>query len=208
MQKIWMPCFAAAILVLNPAIAGENSFETNSSGIIDKLMAAPTTGMQPIYKTRGLSQPKQQEGYKIRGLRLVKKSDGTRDYKPIEINKSDRDRASKVNLEIRFDVNSARLRPKSIPLLDELAKALRDPRLVANSYFINGHTDSDGSDEHNLKLSLERADSVRQYLVQNYNIDDGRLTVMGYGEGLPLNANRSRAEKQINRRVEILSLIQ
>ena len=45
MQKIWMSCFAAAILVLNPAIAGENSFETNSSGIIDKLMAAPTTGM-------------------------------------------------------------------------------------------------------------------------------------------------------------------
>ena len=149
MQKIWMSCFALAILVLNPAIAGENSFETNSSGIIDKLMAAPTTGMQSIYKTRGLSQPKKQEDYKIRGLRIVKKSDGTRDYKPIEINKSDRDRASKVNLEIQFDVNSARLRPRSIPLLDELAEALIDPRLKANSYFINGHTDSDGSDEYN-----------------------------------------------------------
>ena len=208
MQKRWMSSFALAILVVSPAIALGNSFETNSSGIIDKLMAAPATGMQPIYKTRGLSQPKQQEDYKIRGLRIVKKSDGTREYKPIEINKSDRDRASKVNLEIRFDVNSARLRPKSIPLLDELAKALKDPRLLTNSYFINGHTDSDGSDEHNLKLSLERADSVRQYLVQNHNIDDGRLRVMGYGEGLPLNANRTRAEKQINRRVEILSLIQ
>ena len=79
MQKLWMSCFALAILVLNPAIAGENSFETNSSGIIDKLMAAPTTGMQPIYKTRGLSQPKQQEGYNIRGLRLEKRSDGTRE---------------------------------------------------------------------------------------------------------------------------------
>ncbi|MEC9206742.1 MAG: OmpA family protein, partial [Pseudomonadota bacterium] len=174
MQKLWMSSFALAILVLSPAIAVGNSFETNSSGIIDKLMAAPATEMQPIYKTRGLSQPKQQEDYKIRGLRLEKRSDGTREYKPIEINKSDRDRASKVNLEIRFDVNSARLRPKSIPLLDELAKALKDPRLLTNSYFINGHTDSDGSDEHNLKLSLERADSVRQYLVQNHNIDDGR----------------------------------
>ena len=140
-------------------------------------------------------------------MRLVKKSNGTREYKPIEINKSDRDRASKVNLEIQFDVNSARLRPRSIPLLDELAEALIDPRLKANSYFINGHTDSDGSDEYNLKLSLERADSVRQYLVQNHNIDDGRLKVMGYGEGLPLNANRSRSDKQINRRVEILSVI-
>ena len=208
MQKLWISSFALAILVLSPAIAVGNSFETNSSGIIDKLMAAPATEMQPIYKTRGLSQPKQQENYKIRGLRLEKRSDGIREYEPIEINKSDRDRASKVNLEIQFDVNSARLRPKSIPLLDELAKALKDPRLLTNSYFINGHTDSDGSDEHNLKLSLERADSVRQYLVQNHNIDDGRLRVMGYGEGLPLNANRTRAEKQINRRVEILSLIQ
>ena len=208
MQKLWISSFALAILVLSPAIAVGNSFETNSSGIIDKLMAAPATEMQPIYKTWGLSQPKQQEDYKIRGLRLEKRSDGTREYKPIEINKSDRDRASKVNLEIRFDVNSARLRPKSIPLLDELAKALKDPRLLTNSYFINGHTDSDGSDEYNLKLSLERADSVRQYLVQNHNIDDGRLRVMGYGEGLPLNANRTRAEKQINRRVEILSLMQ
>ena len=208
MQKLWISSFALAILVLSPTIALGNSFETNSSGIIDKLMAAPATEMQPIYKTRGLSQPKQQEDYKIRGLRIVKKSDGTREYKPIEINKSDRDRASKVNLEIQFDVNSARLRPKSIPLLDELAKALKDPRLLTNSYFINGHTDSDGSDEHNLKLSLERAVSVRQYLVQNHNIDDGRLRVMGYGEGLPLNANRTREEKQINRRVEILRLIQ
>lgn len=208
MQKLWMSSFALAILVVSPAIALGNSFETNSSGIIDKLMAAPATEMQPIYKTRGLSQPKQQKDYKIRGLRLEKRSDGTREYKPIEINKSDRDRASKVNLEIRFDVNSARLRPKSIPLLDELAKALKDPRLLTNSYFINGHTDSDGSDDHNLKLSLERADSVRQYLVQNHNIDGGRLRVMGYGEGLPLNANRTRAEKQINRRVEILSRIQ
>ena len=100
MQKLWMSCFVAAILVLNPAIAGENSFENNSSGIIDNLLAAPTTEMQPIYKTRGLSQPKQQEDYKIRGLRLEKKWDGTQEYKLIEINKSDRDRASKVNLEI------------------------------------------------------------------------------------------------------------
>ena len=72
MQKLWISSFALAILVLSPTIALGNSFETNSSGIIDKLMAAPATEMQPIYKTRGLSQPKQQEDYKIRGLRIVK----------------------------------------------------------------------------------------------------------------------------------------
>jgi OOP family OmpA-OmpF porin len=123
------------------------------------------------------------------------------------VNKFDRDPASKVNLEIRFDVNSAQLRPNSIPLLDELTNALRDKRLRVNFYFINGHTDSDGSDEYNLRLSLDRAISVRQYLVHNHKIEDHRLKVMGYGEGIPLVANQSRSDKQINRRVEILSVI-
>jgi len=67
---------------------------------------------------------------------------------------------------------------------------------------IEGHADERGSDEYNLKLSKERAASVRQFLVDG-GIPANRLTSEGYGESRPIATNSTEAGRQENRRVEI-----
>jgi len=66
---------------------------------------------------------------------------------------------------------------------------------------IKGHTDSVGSDEYNLGLSDRRANSVRQYLV-NQGIDPSRLSSKGYGEAEPIAPNNTDEGRAKNRRIE------
>ncbi len=66
---------------------------------------------------------------------------------------------------------------------------------------IAGHTDSDGTQEDNLKLSQKRANAIKQYLIKK-GIKADRLVAIGYGESRPLVKNDTAAHKQINRRVE------
>lgn len=84
--------------------------------------------------------------------------------------------------------------------LNDVAKVLT--KFDKTYLSIEGHTDSQGSNEFNQNLSEQRAISVRNYLVQQ-NILDGRLQVTGYGETKPLVDNSSDKNRAINRRVEI-----
>jgi len=110
-----------------------------------------------------------------------------------------------INLKIEFDVNSYAIRPDSFSLLNELAKALNDPRLKGQVVFLNGHTDSDGAEEYNLRLSMNRALAIKHYLIINRSLASNRLIVYGYGENMPLKSNISASNKQLNRRVEIVA---
>ncbi len=67
---------------------------------------------------------------------------------------------------------------------------------------IAGHTDSDGSEAYNLKLSQSRVDTVKKELISKH-IEASRLVAKGYGETKPLVPNTTRANKARNRRVEI-----
>ena len=69
-------------------------------------------------------------------------------------------------------------------------------------FSIEGHTDSDGKDATNLKLSEERAAAVKNFLVAN-GIDGTRLSSKGYGETMPVASNKTKAGKAQNRRVEV-----
>ena len=66
---------------------------------------------------------------------------------------------------------------------------------------IEGHTDSQGKADHNLKLSQERADSVRTYLIKKA-IAPERLISVGYGSSVPIADNKTAAGREANRRVE------
>jgi len=67
---------------------------------------------------------------------------------------------------------------------------------------VNGHTDSDGSDEYNFGLSQRRATSVANFLTFS-GIDSRRFVIRGYGESQPIASNATAAGKAANRRVEI-----
>jgi len=70
---------------------------------------------------------------------------------------------------------------------------------------IEGHTDSDGDDKSNLQLSEDRAQAVRLFLVNTYDfISPGMVDAIGYGEERPIAPNDNPANKELNRRVEIV----
>jgi len=102
--------------------------------------------------------------------------------------------------QIFFGNNSDVILSKSFPLLNEVAMALKDyPKFKIE---IGGHTDSNGDDAFNLKLSQRRCDSVRRYLIDKGGIAPDRLKAVGYGETKPIDTNRTSAGRAKNRRVE------
>jgi len=105
---------------------------------------------------------------------------------------------------ILFDVNSAKIKGQSYKTLKDIGQLLQDDAELRLS--IEGHTDSDGSDEHNLTLSQNRANSVRDYLISTYSIDGTRLEAKGWGESKPIDANDTAEGKANNRRVELIKL--
>jgi OOP family OmpA-OmpF porin len=95
----------------------------------------------------------------------------------------------------------ARLAPESNPVLDELARALREnPSLRIR---VEGHTDSEGRARANLRLSRSRAAAVRRALIRR-GIDRRRVVSQGYGEERPLAENSTPEGRSLNRRVEIV----
>ena len=105
---------------------------------------------------------------------------------------------------ILFDVDSHRIKGESYKTLKQIGQLLQDDSDLRLS--IEGHTDSDGSDEHNKTLSQNRANSVRDYLTSTYNIDASRLEAKGWGESKPIDTNDSPEGKANNRRVELIKL--
>ncbi|MFK7897425.1 MAG: OmpA family protein [Myxococcota bacterium] len=111
--------------------------------------------------------------------------------------------APRLNFEIHFQKNTADLTSASCLGLDALGTILQKEHLSAQ-FTLGGHTDMDGTPSVNGPLSQARAESARDYLVENYGIDPERLEARGYGMSEPLHPlERSLREKQVNRRVDL-----
>lgn len=121
-------------------------------------------------------------------------------YKFVEVT----DKAIKIKQKIFFASGRSVILSKSFKTLNEVALAMKEhPKLKIE---VGGHTDSNGSDKYNLKLSQKRAESVRQYLIKKGGIDGSRLTAKGYGEAKPIDTNKTRSGRSRNRRVEFNSI--
>ena len=101
---------------------------------------------------------------------------------------------------ILFDVDKYDLRPEAERALASLAVVLKEANVKA--FQIDGHTDSDASDEHNQVLSENRANAVKNFLAAQGLTAE--ITINGYGESRPIATNDTPEGKQKNRRVEIL----
>lgn len=109
----------------------------------------------------------------------------------------------KVAALIHFDTNSARIRSDAYKLLNEYVSALKSSTLADAVLVIAGHTDAVGSDQHNLELSQERAQAVRDYLIER-GIAPNRLIAKGYGEAYPVASNATEGGRELNRRSEFI----
>jgi outer membrane protein OmpA-like peptidoglycan-associated protein len=100
---------------------------------------------------------------------------------------------------IFFEYNETTLLPESYQELDQIVQFLKEG--LVKKIEISGHTDSDGSESYNKKLSEGRAQSVVNYIVSK-GINDDILVAVGYGESRPIDTNLSEEGKAKNRRVE------
>ena len=103
-------------------------------------------------------------------------------------------------IAISFDTGKSNIKPKYFDELNSLGSFLKE---FPNSRgTIKGHTDSEGGKEHNLKLSQERTDSVRSYIINKFNISGDRISAKGYGSSQPIASNKTESGKAKNRRIE------
>ena len=107
-----------------------------------------------------------------------------------------------IHEKIQFDLNKATIRPASDSLLREIATVIKaNPQLLVIR--VEGHTDGDGDELSNLRLSQGRARSVMNYLIKA-GVSSSRLTSVGFGEGSPIADNDTEEGKSNNRRVEFI----
>lgn len=110
-----------------------------------------------------------------------------------------------VVLNVTFATNSAELTAEARATLDTVGSALKSEVLRTCCFQIEGHTDDVGADGYNDRLSKRRADSVRQYLEQNYALKERAISV-GFGEKKPMVENDNDENRQKNRRVQVINL--
>jgi outer membrane protein OmpA-like peptidoglycan-associated protein len=107
-----------------------------------------------------------------------------------------------MDFVIQFEFNSFRIKDDSMPALNDIAEAIKSPRLSDQTFNVEGHTDAVGSAASNLELSTKRAAAVFNYLVQR-GVDKSKLNFEGKGLSELLVPDRPTAEE--NRRVRITS---
>ena len=103
------------------------------------------------------------------------------------------------SLQILYDTRGNALTPGSLRILDQIATILI--RYPDSKVAIKGHTDSVGDLDDNLRLSLLRATTVRDYLIEK-GVAAHNLRALGYGEQMPIADNATPEGRAINRRIE------
>jgi OOP family OmpA-OmpF porin len=104
---------------------------------------------------------------------------------------------------IHFDFDKATLKPGAEKVLLEMVKLMKvSPDLKVE---IQGHTDNIGGKDYNLRLSQDRADAVKKFLVL-YGIEAGRMTTQGFGFDQLVATNDKEKGRALNRRVELKKL--
>jgi outer membrane protein OmpA-like peptidoglycan-associated protein len=104
--------------------------------------------------------------------------------------------------QVHFLRDSAEILPDSLSLIEEIGDVLRQRPDIAEVE-IQGHTDDSGTPEYNMNLSSQRANAVRDALIQN-GVEASRLTARGYGQEKPLLANTNDRNRAKNRRVQLV----
>lgn len=109
----------------------------------------------------------------------------------------------KAILYINFDSGKSTIKKESLPIVDQIIEMMKQASDIKIS--VDGHTDSDGTNESNLKLSEQRAKAVVDAIVKG-GIGKSRLSSTGFGEEKPIADNNTEEGKAKNRRVELIKL--
>lgn len=163
------------------AIIGNQAGSNRTGAVIGAAVGAAIGGA-----TGHRMDQQQQELQQIPGVEVTRPSENQIDVR--------------LTSDVLFDYNSSALRPESRATLSDLAGNFR--RYNDEIIDVEGHTDSTGTPDYNQRLSEQRADSVKGFLVDQ-GVASTRINAIGYGETRPKAANDTPEGRQLNRRVEI-----
>jgi OOP family OmpA-OmpF porin len=104
-----------------------------------------------------------------------------------------------ITLLIEFDYDKDVVRPQHHDDIKKIADSMK--KYSKANVLLEGHTDNEGTELYNMGLSRRRAESVKKYLVENFNVDASRISTLGYGQSNPASTNDTPAGQQKNRRV-------
>jgi outer membrane protein OmpA-like peptidoglycan-associated protein len=135
------------------------------------------------------------------GDRMTRQKEELQQVPGVEnVNYDPQQQTIETKMQVLFDVDKDLIKPSEASKLDQLAAVFA--KYPENIVLIEGHTDSDGTDAYNQKLSERRAKSIENYL-RAKNLGIASLTSIGYGESRPVADNTTAAGKAQNRRVEL-----
>ena len=134
----------------------------------------------------------EEDKYYISNFRLAEATGDTR-HKLLET-------GTYTTNEILFDSGKAIIKPSSSKIIEEIGTVLKNNPKIKIS--ITGHTDNDGDENENFKLSESRAMAVKTELVRKFDLNEDNIQVIGKGESKPVADNKTQEGKKQNRRVE------
>lgn len=105
--------------------------------------------------------------------------------------------------DVLFDFNKSTLKPSAFKILSEYFSKNLDHSNI-DSIYVEGHTDSIGTEKRNMQLSTERSESVKKWLAQNKIIISDKIKIFGFGKNHPVATNKTEIGRAQNRRVEII----
>lgn len=111
--------------------------------------------------------------------------------------------SAKIDLQVNFAFNQSDLTVKGKSQSDGLGKLLADNPYQGYKFVFAGHTDEKGTDAYNNRLSLDRAESVKKYIIERYSVAASRIVVEGHGKREPLYPPGPEENDSLNRRVEV-----
>jgi outer membrane protein OmpA-like peptidoglycan-associated protein len=101
---------------------------------------------------------------------------------------------------IQFEFNSFVLKTSSFSILDKAVAEMK--KSPSTKFVLNGHSSAEGTPDHNMQLSIDRANAVKSYFI-NAGLNGSNFTVVGHGEKEPISSNDSEEGRMVNRRTEI-----
>jgi len=111
---------------------------------------------------------------------------------------------TKIDLTVNFQTDSDQLFGNAHAQVAEIAKALKSNTLKDAQVIIEGHTDSEGTEDYNIDLSYRRASTVQGVLVKDYDVGIEFLSIKGFGENKPVANNDTVTGRSLNRRVTLV----
>jgi outer membrane protein OmpA-like peptidoglycan-associated protein len=197
--------FVGAVLSL--ALAGGFVLSTSSPSLAQRPSEEQIlNALKPSPKTRGLTAGS--SGQAAEEQRFI---DSIRRSKTRQLTLSEREKAAEIarnkpaiDLEVYFDYNSSAITKQAEPEVRKLGRALTNPDLRGSVFLVAGHTDGKGTEDYNQGLSERRAQAVKRFLMDKFDISDDSLVATGYGKSKLKNSDDPYASE--NRRVQVVNM--